>query len=153
MTEDLDAIVVAAAGLARMEMTDRATELLEPPVMLPAIGQGALGLEARRDDQRVLDMIGFLNHEETAVTVSAERAFLAGMEGGCQVPLAALGRLEGDRVVVSGLVADVEGRRYYQGQKEAPAGRAVEAGRALAEDLLAQGGRAVMDELYQQIDL
>jgi hydroxymethylbilane synthase len=149
-TENLDAIVVAAAGLRRMGLADRASQFIPPDLMVPAIGQGALGIEARQDDSETLALLRILHHPPTAVCVAAERAFLATMEGGCQVPLAALCTLSDDRVNVAGLVADPDGVRYFRGQHQGAAENSAEIGRALAQDLLDQGGRAVLEEFYHQ---
>jgi hydroxymethylbilane synthase len=149
-TENLDAIVVAAAGLRRMGLVDRASQFIPPDLMVPAIGQGALGIEARQDDSETLALLRILHHPPTAVCVAAERAFLATMEGGCQVPLAALCTLSDDRVNVAGLVADPDGVRYFRGQHQGAAENSAEIGRALAQDLLDQGGRAVLEEFYHQ---
>ena len=151
--EKLDAIVVAAAGLARMNLSGRAHQFLEPELMIPAIAQGALGLETRNDDRRLLDLISFLHHETSAVRVSAERAFLRTMEGGCQVPLGALAKLDGDRLFLKGFIADPDGKRYLEGAVEANPAGADEAGAGLAADLLDRGGREIMAELIAEINL
>lgn len=147
--DNLDAIVLAAAGLARMDLLSWAHQFLEPDLMLPAVGQGALGLETRKDDEKTLALISFLNHQPTAVSVAAERAFLLRLGGGCQVPLAALARLNGERLTLTGLVADPDGRRFYLDRVEAKSGRAESAGRTLADRLLDKGGREVLKEVYQ----
>ncbi len=147
--ENLDAIVLAAAGLKRMNLSGRASQFLEPEVMLPAIAQGALGIEARRDDREVLDLLSFIHHEPTAVCIDAERAFLITMEGGCQVPLAALARLEGGQVRLTGMVSDVQGKRCFLDTVTVPAEQAGQAGRDLARDLLGRGGAEVLAEVYQ----
>lgn len=149
-TENLDAIIVAAAGLRRMGLENQATQFIPTDIMVPAIGQGALGIEARQDDSETLVLLKVLHHPPTAVCVAAERAFLATMEGGCQVPLAALCTLSGDRVDVSGLVADPDGKRYFRGQRQGAAKDSAEIGRVLAQELLDQGGRAVLQEFYHQ---
>jgi len=147
-TDHLDGVILAAAGLSRMNLSHQASQFLEPELMLPAIGQGALGLEVRRDDQEILDRIAFLHHRPTAVCVTGERAFLKRLEGGCQLPVAALGRLEGERLTLTGLVADSDGRRYFRDSLETPAQEAEAAGRELAERILAQGGSLVLAEIY-----
>jgi hydroxymethylbilane synthase len=146
-----EAIVVAAAGLSRMGLLGRATQFLDPGVMLPAIGQGALGIEARRNDPVTVPLLAVLHHPETAVAVAAERSFLATLEGGCQVPLAAWACLDGDRLHILGLVADPEGNRVIQGEASGPADQAETLGRDLAMDLLHRGGRAILDELYRTV--
>jgi len=147
VSENLDAILLAAAGLIRMNLRHKATQFLEPEVMLPAIGQGALGVEIRADDEALKESIAFLNHEPTSVCVRAERAYLKRLQGGCQVPIAALGRLEDGRVHLTGLVADPDGRRYFQHALTAEAGEAETLGRKLAETLLDQGAGEVLAEV------
>ncbi|MEW5722723.1 MAG: hydroxymethylbilane synthase [Thermodesulfobacteriota bacterium] len=148
--EGLDAIVVAAAGLWRMNLQDRADQFLGPDLMVPAIGQGALGLEVRADDARVLELVSFLDHGPSRVAVAAERAYLETMEGGCQVPLGALATLEDGRLDLIALVADPDGVRYYSGRITAEPARAAQAGRELALELLARGGREILAEFYQK---
>ena len=143
-----DAIILAAAGLNRLGMADRITSLFEPVQMLPAIGQGALGLELREDDDELLAGISFLNHSATATAVAAERAFLLRLEGGCQVPIGAFAVTEGDTVTLTGLIASVDGKEILKEEATAPAADAAKIGTALAEKLLKQGGRAILDEVY-----
>jgi hydroxymethylbilane synthase len=150
-TENLEAIVLAAAGLSRMNMTDRISQYFDPDIMLPAIAQGALGIEARINDDRVLSRIAFLHHQPTAVCVAAERAFLERMEGGCQVPLGALARLSPNErsLTLTGLVADPDGKRFLKDHRETRPDHAARTGRELADALLARGGAEIMAELYQ----
>lgn len=150
VSENLDAVVLAAAGLRRMKLAHVATQFLEPEIMLPAIGQGALGIEARAGDEAVLKRIAFLGHGPTAICVAAERAFLEKLEGGCQVPIAALGQLTKDRLTLTGLVADPQGRRFFLDYLEAPAEEAGALGQRLAEALLSRGADQVLAEVYQQ---
>jgi hydroxymethylbilane synthase len=102
--ENLDGIIVAAAGLKRMGWQDRASQYIPAEIMTPAVGQGALGVEVRKDDD-VREIVSVLNHETTFIEVSAERAFLAVFGAGCQVPVAAYGKIETDSIIVTGLVA------------------------------------------------
>ncbi len=134
-----DAIVLAAAGLGRLGLADRVTEYLDPEVFIPAVGQGALALEARCDDARTRELAAAIDDEETALALAAERAFLAGIEGGCQVPAGAHARLMGDRLVLSGFLASPDGAFFARDRVEGPSGReeAVRLGNALAERLLA----------------
>lgn len=143
-----DAIILAAAGLNRLGLADRITALFDPGQMLPAIGQGALGLELRRDDQELLDGIFFLNHPATATAVMAERSFLLRLEGGCQVPIGAYATAQGDSVTLTGLIASLDGKEIIKEQGSAPAAEAAKLGTQLAEKLLARGGRAILDEVY-----
>ncbi len=143
-----DAIILAAAGLNRLGMADRITSLFEPAQMLPAIGQGALGLELRKDDDELLEAVSFLNHPATAVAVAAERAFLLRLEGGCQVPIGAFATTEGNTVTLTGLIASVDGREVLREEAAAPAAEAAQLGATLAGKLLEQGGRAILAEVY-----
>ncbi len=143
-----DAIILAGAGLNRLGLQHRITALLEPEQMLSAIGQGSLGIELRTDDAELLAGLQFLHHPETAVTVAAERAFLLRLEGGCQVPIGAYATLSGTTVHLTGLVASVDGRQRIKDMVSGPAEQASSLGIALAETLLAQGGKALLDAVY-----
>lgn len=147
VTENLDGVILAAAGLNRLGLAHRITQHLEPGIMLPAIGQGALGLETRTDDKAVLDIISFLDHRDTAVCVKAERAFLERLEGGCQVPIAALGVLKKDRIQLTGLVADPDGRKCLRGRLEAEPEEAEDLGKSLAEELLDRGADEILSSI------
>jgi hydroxymethylbilane synthase len=145
----LEGVVLAAAGLRRLGFADRITQYLPTEISLPAIAQGSLALEVRADDALTLERIGIFRHEPTEVAVTAERAFLARLEGGCQVPIAGLALLEGDRVVMEGLVGSVDGKLLIRDRGEGPASAAAEVGRELAERILDRGGRAILAEVYQ----
>jgi hydroxymethylbilane synthase len=147
-TEGLDAVVLAAAGVRRLGLANRITEVLEEEVMLPAVGQGALCVEVRSDDRETRSRVSRLEDAETRTTVTAERAFLARLEGGCQVPIAAHGRLAGGRLVLTGLVADVAGTRRIKEIAEGPPESAEAIGTALAETLLSRGAQEILDEVY-----
>jgi hydroxymethylbilane synthase len=143
-----DAIVLAAAGLNRLGMADRITALLSPEQMLPAIGQGALGIELRRDDDELFAVLSFLNHPATVTAVAAERSFLQRLEGGCQVPIGAHATIEGDTVTLTGLIASVDGREILQDRISGPPAEAAGLGTTLADKLLAMGGRKILDDVY-----
>jgi len=147
-TENLDAVILAAAGLRRLGRAGEITAILPPETMLPAIGQGALGLEFREDDDEVRSLLAFLDDPTTRVAVSAERAFLARLEGGCQVPIAAYGQVHNGTVSLDGLIGDLTGQRLYRGQVQGPASAAASLGQQLAERLLAQGGAQILSEVY-----
>jgi hydroxymethylbilane synthase len=147
-TEGLDAIILAAAGLKRLGLGHIPRGYLAETEMLPAIGQGALGLEVRADDQEMLALLGPMNHFPSQVAVTAERAFLARLEGGCLVPVAALGRLEDGSLRLEALISDLEGRRVFQDHLVGPPEEADSLGRRLAEMLLARGGRQVLQEIF-----
>lgn len=143
-----DAIILAGAGLNRLGLTERITTLLPAEQMLPAIGQGALGIELRRNDTELFAGMQFLHHPETAVTVAAERAFLLRLEGGCQVPIGAHATLIGSTVQLTGLIAEVDGSRIIKDSLSGPLDKAPELGRTLAAQLLDQGGKAILDAVY-----
>lgn len=144
-----DAIILAAAGVKRLGWQDRITEIISPDISLPAIGQGAIGIECRAGDTWVNALISALNHRETNICVRAERAFLKTLEGGCQVPIAAYARLAGGRIVMQGLVGSVSGDRIIKGSVEGDPKRAESLGVALAEEILAKGARGILDEVYK----
>ena len=143
-----DAIILAAAGVKRLGWAERITEILEPEISLPAIGQGAVGIECRIKDEFINNLISQLNHDETSVCVRAERAFLKKLEGGCQVPIAAYARLIDGRVVMDGLVGSISGDRIVKGRIEGTPNDAENLGIRLAEDLLSRGAKEILDEVY-----
>ena len=146
-----DAIILAHAGVKRLGWDDEVTEVMEPEVMLPAIGQGALGIEARVDDQTTLGRISFLNHPETSVCVTAERAFLKRLEGGCQVPVAAYATVRDGEVSMKGLVAGVDGVKFILRKSNGSSSEADSLGRSLAEQILDAGGREILEEVYGSV--
>ena len=149
LSEDkLDAVVLAAAGMHRLGFSAQIGEYLDPKTCLPAIGQGALGLESRIDDQATNQLIDFFNHPPTAYAVRAERAVLATLEGGCQVPIAAFGTVSGDQLELTALVSDVEGRRMLKRTVTCHVDQATETGVALAKELLEQGAGEILNEVY-----
>ena len=143
-----DAIILAGAGLHRLGLHQRATVQLDPEQMLPAISQGALGIELRRDDQELLAGLQFLHHLETAIAVAAERAFLLRLQGGCQVPIGAHAAVAGDTVSLTGLIASVDGRQLIRDTLTGPVDQAAILGTRLAETLLCRGGKAILDAVY-----
>ena len=145
---EYDAIVLAGAGLKRLGLSRRITQYLDPLQVLPAIGQGALGVEVREDDHWVVELLSFLNHKPTELAVRAERAFLRRLEGGCQVPIAAHSALEHGGLVLTGMVADLEGRKLIRDQETGKAERPEEIGLNLAEKLLSKGAEAILREIY-----
>ena len=143
-----DAIVVATAGLNRLGLTAPKVEILGPPRFLPAVAQGALGIEYRRDRPEMAELLAFLNHAETSAQVAAERAFLTGLDGGCQVPIAAWSRLAGGTLTLTGFVAGVNGETPIRLDAEGAVAEAWNIGADLARQVLAAGGKAILDEVY-----
>ncbi len=147
---EVDAVILAAAGVKRLGIADRMHLFLEPGEMLPAVAQGAIGVETRQDDGEVNGFVDILNHRDTADCVAAERGFLARLEGGCQVPIAGLARLDGDGLSLEGLVGEVDGSVLIRRRISGPRAEAEALGVALAEEVLAAGGKAILDRLYAQ---
>jgi hydroxymethylbilane synthase len=143
-----DAIILAAAGLHRMGWRDRISAYLDPESFVPAIGQGALGLEIRRDDERLQEIVSLLHDSDTAIALEAERAFLAELEGGCQVPIGGHARVMGGEVELTGVVCSLDGALLYRESRRAPIGEAGALGRELARALLDAGAGAVLEEIY-----
>ena len=137
---EFDAMVLAQAGLTRLDLLDRDWQVLPPSTMLPAVGQGALGIEAREDDQPTLARLAALDDLATHQAVAAERAMLAALCGGCLAPVGGWGRVEQDgRLHLSGVVLSGNGARRLAAESYAPPDAAVELGRRVADELLAQG--------------
>ena len=155
-SEGLDAIVLAAAGVARLGLSHLVTEVLPPEVLLPAIGQGALGIEVREPGgesrerrvesrvARISEMVKALDDRETHVAVRAERAMLKRLGGGCQVPIAAWATVEADAILLRGLIAATDGVTVIRGEARGTVGEPETVGRDLAEDLLERGGQAIL---------
>jgi hydroxymethylbilane synthase len=146
-----DAIILAAAGVKRLGFQDRITEILEVTRSLPAIAQGAVGIECRKDDGFISSLIEPLNHAETVTCVTAERAFLKKLEGGCQVPIAAHAVLGGGKLSIEGLVGSVSGDRILKSRREGKPEDAEALGVALAEELLSQGADKILAEVYGEL--
>ncbi len=143
-----DAIILAAAGLHRLAWSQTITEYLPPILSLPAIGQGALGIEGRANDDFVRSILSRLNDQATQTTVTAERAFLYRLEGGCQVPIAAYATLADEHLVLDGLVASVDGKTVIRDQIKGTHQQARSLGIQLAERLLSRGGDKILREIY-----
>jgi hydroxymethylbilane synthase len=146
---EYDAIVIAAAGLARLGWLERATQLFSPTEMLPAAGQGALAVQVRSDDREAINLARTIDDLETNVCVFAERTFEERLGGGCHAAIAALGVIEGITLRLSGLAADPRGERVYRGQVEGVTTDAEGLGLALAEKLIGYGAREVLVESPQ----
>lgn len=145
-----DAIILASAGLKRMGFSDRIANILDPEQSLPAIGQGALGIECRSDDPRVNALIALLHDPDTATCVLAERAMNRRLQGGCQVPIAGYAELSGDGVHLRGLVGEPDGSRIIRADGRATTADAEALGERLAEELLAGGADRILWALYER---
>lgn len=145
---EYDAIILAGAGLNRLGLQERITTLFTSQQMLPAIGQGSLGIELRMADTELLEGMQFLHHELTATAVTAERAFLLRLEGGCQVPIGAYATVNDTMLTLTGLIASVDGKEILREQLSGPADTAEHIGKSLANTLLAAGGKAILAKVY-----
>jgi hydroxymethylbilane synthase len=145
---ELDAIILASAGLRRLGLSDKIRQFLSYGEFLPAIGQGALGLELRRDDDHTHNFLGFLNHEPTELTVKAERAFLEKLQGGCQVPIGCNGRLQGEDIILGGMVAELDGSRIIRDEVKGSKDQPMDLGYTLAERLLISGADNILKRIY-----
>ena len=143
-----DAIVLAAAGLRRLAWAHEITEYLAPQISLPAIGQGALGIEGRRDDAFIRSLLSGLDHAPSKIAVLAERALLHRLQGGCQVPIAAHATLIGTRVTLEGVVASVDGKELIRDSVDGTIEDPESIGIQLAERLLARGGERILQGIY-----
>lgn len=145
---EYDAILLAAAGVKRMGWEARISELLAPEQFVPAIGQGAIGIEIRSDDARVRALVEELNDAQTATRIAAERALNKALQGGCQVPIAGYSEISHGVILLRAVVGRPDGSELVQGVISGRPEDAEELGRVLAEDLLSRGARQILDELY-----
>ena len=146
-TEDLDAIVLAAAGVKRLGFEKQITEHLDEKIMLPAVGQGALCVEIRQHDPHMEAMVLPLEHQQTRTVITAERAFLHRLEGGCQIPIAGYGKITEDTLTLSGLVADIDGTRVIKETVSGTTDTAETLGITLADRLFSRGAKDMMINL------
>jgi hydroxymethylbilane synthase len=144
---EYDAIILAVAGLQRLGMGDRVHQILPADVSLHAVGQGALGIECRADDAEVLTLLKTLEHPPTAWRCQAERAFLRELEGGCQVPIGVNTTLEGEQLILTGLVASLDGKQVVKDQVTGPATAAESLGIELGNKLRQQGAQEILDQI------
>jgi len=141
-----DAIVLAYAGVKRMGLSGEISQVLED--FIPAVGQGSLAIETRAEDERVINFVKLLNHQESWLRAVCERAFLRELQGGCQVPIGAYAWIEGDRIKIKGFISDLEGERFLEGNEEGGLQEAEEVGKRLAQRLLREGGEEILREIY-----
>lgn len=150
--ENLDAIILAAAGIKRLGFENRVTEYLDENTMLPAVGQGALCIEIRENDPEVETIVETLEHHQTRAIIMGERAFLNRLEGGCQVPIAAHGKIEKNIFTVSGLVATMDGTTLIKETLSGPEDSSEIIGVELADMLVSMGAKTIMDNLKADLN-
>jgi hydroxymethylbilane synthase len=147
-SQNLDAIVLAVAGLKRLGWEQRISQILPYSLCLPAVGQGALALEIRQEDQGVVPLLEFLDHEETRAAVTAERAYLHQLAGDCQVPFGVYGQIEDNRLLLEAVILSTDGRRRLTGKISGSTQEAEILGRKLAIQMYDAGGKELLAELH-----
>ena len=141
-----DAIVLAYAGVKRMGLEDKITQILED--FIPAVGQGSLAIEIREKDERIKECISFLDHRESRIRAEAERSFLRKLEGGCQVPIGAYAWIEEGKLKIKAFISDLSGEKFIEGYEEGKVEEAQEIGKKLADRLLEEGGKEILESIY-----
>jgi hydroxymethylbilane synthase len=147
---EYDAIILAVAGLKRLDMGDRIHEVIDPEISLHAVGQGALGIECRTGDEEVLELLQTISHYPTTQRCLAERSFLRELEGGCQVPIGVNSSIDGDRVILKGIVATLDGSTLVKGEAAGDITDPDAIGIDLANQLKAQGAQEILNEIIAQ---
>ena len=147
LNEDYDALIMAGAGLIRLGFDKKITELLDPKVMLPAAGQGAIAVEIRDNDSFVENIVKKINHKHTEISVDAERTFLRALEGGCQVPIACYTQISGNKISITGLISSIDGKKILKETIETELDTASEKALKLAEKLRENGGSEILAEI------
>ena len=145
-----DAILLASAGLNRLGWSNRITEEISHEIIIPAMGQGALGIETRLGDTKTYNFISSLNHEQTNYEVSTERALVGKLDGGCQVPIGAYAKTEDNLITLKGLVASLDGKIIHKSEIVGPIDDAINIGQDLGEELLKMGANEILEKLIQQ---
>lgn len=146
---EYDGIILAKAGLVRLELGDVVKETFTTDQMLPACCQGILGIQIRENDKPVMELLDFLRHDETETRVKMERAFLRRLEGGCQAPIAGHSVITGEKICMKGIVADLDGKTFIEQVIEGPAADAEKLGLELAEKVLDAGAKEILEEIYK----
>jgi hydroxymethylbilane synthase len=146
---DYDAIILACAGLVRLDMAKRIQQRISSSWIMPAVGQGAVGLEARKGDTATLSLLSVLHHQDTADRVNAERALNRRLQGGCQVPIASYAMLDGDTLHLQALVGEPDGSKIIAGDISGHRKDGEQLGIKLADDLLSRGAREILEKLYK----
>lgn len=146
-TEGLDAIILAAAGLIRLGWDDRITEIISPEVLLPAMGQGTVGIETRKNDVDNQILLADMDDEETHWALDAERALVSQLEGGCNVPIGSFATLNADQITLTGLVASLDGKTMYKKEMTDIKTNAIALGRKMGNELIEMGADRIMKEI------
>ena len=150
--ENFDGIILAAAGVERMEWKESITEELAHDVCLPAVSQGVIAVETRSDDPEIIALVQLIHDKESEICVNAERALLRALEGGCQIPIAGHAHIEGDTVVLDGLVGSIDGKTIIRDQMRGPIELAEEIGKQLAKVLSDKGGKEILEQIRMELN-
>lgn len=150
--ENFDGIILAAAGVERLNWHDKITEELSYDICLPAVSQGVIGVETRVDDSEIIALVQLVHDVQTASCVTAERALLKSLEGGCQIPIGAYAQLNDDMVVLQGLVGSLDGKTIIRDEISGPAAQSEQLGQQLAQRLSEQGGQAILEEIRMELN-
>ncbi len=148
---DYDCLILAAAGLTRLGFGNRIHQSIPSEISLHAVGQGALGIECVEAKPEIISLIKVLEHQQTAQRCLAERAFLHELEGGCQVPIGVNSSIENDELVLTGMVASLDGQRLIRDQEKGPAQNSEEIGKLLADNLKSQGAGEILAEIFENV--
>jgi hydroxymethylbilane synthase len=144
---DWDGMVLAHAGVIRLGLAQRITEILPFEIMLPAVGQGALAIEIRKGDRRIEEMLRTIHHIPTALTITAERALLRHLEGGCQIPIGAYGQIKNNELQLEAIIGSLDGKHVVRGKRSGHTTDAERIGNELADELLRHGGKDILDDI------
>lgn len=150
-TDDMDAIIVAYAGLLRMSYTGQVSQIIPFDIMLPAVGQGALCIEIRKNDAQIKKIVSGIDDTQTRIAVEAERALLAKLQGGCQVPIGAYAQIRGDEVHLEAIIITLDGDHAIRDEHSGPLNQASKIGDALAQRMLEDGGMKILNEIRQKL--
>ena len=150
--ENFDGIILAAAGVERMEWKESITEELAYDLCLPAVSQGVIAVETRSDDSEIIALVQLIHDKESEICVNAERALLRALEGGCQIPIAGHAHIEGDTVVLDGLVGSIDGKTIIRDQMRGPIELAEEIGKQLAKVLSDKGGKEILEQIRMELN-
>ncbi|MBN2364522.1 MAG: hydroxymethylbilane synthase [Calditrichaeota bacterium] len=148
---DWDGMILATAGLHRLDLEKRISEIVSSDILLPAVGQGCFGILIRKNDEKIINILKSLDQPEIADAVDAERSMLRKLEGGCQVPIGALGECTDKHVHLQGCIASLDGQRFFRDKITFPREKALEAGIALADRLTDAGGGEILEEIRKSI--
>jgi len=150
-SSDWDGMILAKAGVTRLGWAQRITEILPFEIMLPAVGQGALAIECRSNDSRIQEMLHPLHHTPTAIAVTAERALLRYLEGGCQIPIGAYGQISGNEIYLNAVVGSLDGKLLVRGRSKGIISNAEQTGIDVSKDLLQRGAKEILEEIRKTI--